>query len=325
VDDETLALLRTSLEHVLTEDSDRDLATRLDDLGWAEAVADDPATAARVLFEVKGATLTSVDALAPHLAGVLADALDTADLRDAMVMVPTSLAPCHRAARDTAELAGVALGRLDPGRTIVTATIDDAGAIVVLAGPASPPPAAADLGGMDPDSGLARAALVIGGAARWSATRADAAWTAVITAGRIALAAELVGLAHRVVAGAVEYSGERFQYGRPIGSFQAVQHRLASAYALVVGAEAVVAEAAATGSSWVARVAKAAAGRAAEDACTQAQQTYGAIGFTWEHELHRCLRRVYLLDRLLGDWRGLEREIGTALAARREVPRIGVL
>jgi alkylation response protein AidB-like acyl-CoA dehydrogenase len=75
----------------------------------------------------------------------------------------------------------------------------------------------------------------------------------------------------------------------------------------------------------VALVAKALAGHAAEDCCTQAQQSYGAIGFTWEHPFHRYLRRTYLLDRLLGDWRTLEFEIGTTLQQTREAPRIGTL
>ncbi len=115
------------------------------------------------------------------------------------------------------------------------------------------------------------------------------------------------------------------QYGRPIGTFQALQHRLAGAHATIVGAAHVVAEAAASGSRWDALVAKALAGRAAEDACTQAQQVYGAIGFTWEHEFHRSLRRTYLLDRLLGDWRTLEFEIGSTLQSTGDVPKIGAL
>ena len=74
-----------------------------------------------------------------------------------------------------------------------------------------------------------------------------------------------------------------------------------------------------------AKVAKALAGRAVEDACTQAQQCYGAIGFTWEHEFHRYLRRTYVLDWLFGGWRTLEREIGARLLDTRVVPRIGAL
>jgi len=154
---------------------------------------------------------------------------------------------------------------------------------------------------------------------------AAAAWEGAVAHGRWALAAELLGIGRHVVAHAVTYAGERTQYGRAIGTFQAVQHRLASAHAAVVGAASVVTEAAESGSSWDAMVAKALAGRAAEEACTQAQQVYGAIGFTWEHEFHRYLRRMYVLDRLLGDWRTLEHEIGARLQSTRTVPRIGAL
>jgi alkylation response protein AidB-like acyl-CoA dehydrogenase len=104
-----------------------------------------------------------------------------------------------------------------------------------------------------------------------------------------------------------------------------LQHRLASAHASAVGASQVVAEAASSGSSWVALVAKALAGHAAEDCCTQAQQAYGAIGFTWEHPFHRSLRRMYVLDWLFGGWRQLEFEIGIRLQQTGEVPRIGDL
>jgi len=52
---------------------------------------------------------------------------------------------------------------------------------------------------------------------------------------------------------------------------------------------------------------------------------YGAIGFTWEHQLHRGLRRGFLLDALLGDWRRLEIEIGADLERSGTVPRIGAL
>ena len=60
-------------------------------------------------------------------------------------------------------------------------------------------------------------------------------------------------------------------------------------------------------------------------ACTEAQQCYGAIGFTWEHEFHLYLRRTYVLDSMLGGWRALEFEIGSDLQATGHVPQIGSL
>jgi Acyl-CoA dehydrogenase, C-terminal domain len=183
------------------------------------------------------------------------------------------------------------------------------------------------VGATDPDLGLLRvtASVPVPGIELFDADRSARAWDAAVALGRWAVAAELAGLGRHVITEAVAYSVERKQYGRQIGTFQALQHRLAGAHASVVGAESVVAEAAAHGSPWVAMVAKALAGRAAEDACRQAQQVYGAIGFTWEHGFHTYLRRALVLDWLLGGWRSLEAQIGAELQATGEVPRIGML
>jgi alkylation response protein AidB-like acyl-CoA dehydrogenase len=186
---------------------------------------------------------------------------------------------------------------------------------------------ATGLEGTDPSLHLSHLrATPAAGEVRWiGGDGAAAAWEEASSAARWALSAELVAIGHHVIARAVEYTVQRRQYGRPIGSFQALQHRLAGAHASVTGARRAVVEASVSGSRWDAMVAKALAGRAAEDACTQAQQSYGAIGFTWEHELHRFLRRTYVLDWLFGDWRSLEREIGESLLAGGLVPRIGTL
>jgi hypothetical protein len=331
VDAETLELLRTSLRHVLADGAGRPLTDRLDDLGWAEVVADDEPTAVRTLFEVKGDTLSPADALGPRVAGVLARELVSPEIASATVVLPPSLHPAalpqHPGNGSGAlEVHGIALSRAGRGAAFVVPARDTSGGVRV--GLARGGLLFWDeLDGMDPDAPLAR---VDGSAGADKVTwftgdDAHSAWEEAVAAAQWALAAELVGAGRHVLARVVEYAGARHQYGRPIGSFQAVQHRLASAHASLVGAAAVVAEAATTGSPWAARVAKALAGRAAEDACTQAQQVYGAIGFTWEHEFHRYLRRVYVLDRLFGDWRTLEFEIGTELQETTTVPRIGAI
>lgn len=150
-------------------------------------------------------------------------------------------------------------------------------------------------------------------------------WYALEAHGRWLIACELVGIGRHVIASAVEYTKERVQYGKPIGVFQALQHRLASAHAMVVGAGHLVTEAGLDGDPWTATVAKCMAGQAAEFACTQAQQCYGAIGFTFEHEFPGYLRRMYSLDRMFGDWRSLEHEIGDRLQQSGVVPRIGTI
>jgi hypothetical protein len=315
MDGATQDLLRASLRQVLTKCARDEFAQQLGDLGWADVLAEDPITARSILFETKGEVLSSVDALGAVLS-------DAAGAPDATVVLPTSLhpgRPTSTVVGDELVVEGVVLSAPDGALILPVAQFGEVRLANVAAGG---PLEASPLGGLDPDLGLTAVRGSIPFAPRtWS----EADWDDAVAAGRWALALELVGIGRRVVTDAVAYTGERHQYGRPIGSFQALQHRLASAHSALVGASQVAHEAAGSGSPWAATVAKALAGRAAEEACTQAQQCYGAIGFTWEHHLHRALRRVYLLDRLLGGWRDLEPEIGATLQATGTVPKIGAL
>lgn len=333
MDHQTREMLRSSLSHVLVEDSGASLDDRLRELGWDDVLADDAPGALQLLFEMRGRTLSTADALGPVLARAIADALDAPELAAAVVVLPTTLHPVHLSSRvvgSELHVDGTALSPPGAGGPAVVPVADEGGstrlAIVDRSG-AGGWSWAPRHGGTDPTMTLVRVeGRADGAGVSWfDGDKAATAWEAVTTAARWALAAELLGIGAHVIAQAVDYAGQRVQYGRPIGTFQAVQHRLASAHASVVGASSVVAEAAATGSPWVALVAKALAGRAAEDACTQAQQVYGAIGFTWEHEFHRYLRRTYVLDWLFGDGRTLEFEIGTRLQTTGDVPRIGGL
>jgi hypothetical protein len=282
------------------------------------------------LFEIKGEMLASTDALGPRLAAELASALGAEELECGAVVLPASMHPRRLPVLypgRTFAVAGIALAAPAAGAPLVVPVHDENGAVNVAVVAASVSRSCTAANGMDPEMGLVRIDATVSTHEMdvHAGSIAHDAWAAAVVCGQWALASELIGIGRHVVAQAVRYAGERRQYGRAIGSFQAVQHRLAAAYAQVIGASDVVTEAASSPSPWIARVAKALAGRAAEDACTQAQQVYGAIGFTWEHEFHRFLRRTYVLDRLFGDWRTLEHEIGAELRSRREVPRIGAL
>ncbi len=120
-------------------------------------------------------------------------------------------------------------------------------------------------------------------------------------------AAVLLGIAERVIEMAAAYAKERKQFGRPIGSFQAVKHLLASAFVRVEFARPVVYRAAATidggevNRARDASHAKAAATEAATIACKAALQAHGAIGYTEEHDLHLWLRRAWTLASSFGD------------------------
>ncbi len=314
IDSDMVAMLRTSLRHVLTEVSDRSLAQRLDDLGWDEVVATDPATALQTMFEIKGETLSSAAALGPELARVFR--VHVGDELAGVVVGLASPFGANHLDGDTLHVEATALSVLDGASLVVP--LDSRLAVCPSAGLTEAP-----MTELDENFGAVRVTgTVSAGEVKW--IDGDV-WPHVVAHGRWLAACELVGIARHVIATAVEYTGQRVQYGKPIGEFQALQHRIASAHALVVGAGHLATEAGRAGDEWTALVAKCMAGSAAEFACTQAQQCYGAIGFTWEHEFHRYLRRTYTLDRLFGDWRSLEHEIGNRLQRTGVVPRIGTL
>jgi len=139
-----------------------------------------------------------------------------------------------------------------------------------------------------------------------------------IAPGLLALAAELVGTAHGALDMAVEHAKTRRQFDRVIGSYQGVKHALADNYvaverarALVYGAAALLDEAPAGPRLWDAcALAKAAANDAAL-ACTRtAVQVLGALGQTWEHDIHLYLRRAWVSAALFGDSSSLYHAVG---------------
>jgi alkylation response protein AidB-like acyl-CoA dehydrogenase len=120
-------------------------------------------------------------------------------------------------------------------------------------------------------------------------------------------AALLVGLAERMLALAATYAKERHQFGKPIGSFQAVKHLLADArVALEFARPATYRAAWSLGTaqptlSHDASMAKAMAADAADLAARVALQVHGAIGYTWECDLHFFLKQTWALSRAWGD------------------------
>lgn len=114
----------------------------------------------------------------------------------------------------------------------------------------------------------------------------------------VALAAELVGTARRMLDMSVAYAKERIQFDVPIGSFQAIQHKLAEMALAVERATSATLYAAMALDEGdadrhrAAHVAKAAAGEAAHRAGKDGIQVHGGIGYTWEHDLHLFIRRA---------------------------------
>jgi alkylation response protein AidB-like acyl-CoA dehydrogenase len=173
---------------------------------------------------------------------------------------------------------------------------------------------------------IERAATLDIGTPLWTVTFADlepvdADADRLLAIAALLAAAESVGAAERMLADAVAYAAERRQFGRTIGSNQALRHILADMYVRRASAWSTVLYAAAAlddglpEAERTASIAKAYVARAAREVAHGALQVFGGIAFTEEHPAHRFLRRIIVRERQFGDAAHHERELGRALAA----------
>jgi alkylation response protein AidB-like acyl-CoA dehydrogenase len=131
--------------------------------------------------------------------------------------------------------------------------------------------------------------------------RAEAILGRAATRAAALRAAEAVGVGGRAVELAIEHARSREQFGRAVGSFQAVSHQIADAYVDVENARSLAMWAVAAIESddpdaeLAARTAERRAARTAVAAAERAIQVHGGIGFTWEHVLHRLYKRALWL------------------------------
>jgi alkylation response protein AidB-like acyl-CoA dehydrogenase len=129
----------------------------------------------------------------------------------------------------------------------------------------------------------------------------------VLSVGRAGLAAELIGAGGEAFDRTVVYLKERRQFGRPIGEFQALQHRAAQVYVDIEMARSAVLKALQTldqnidGAGAIAALAKAKAGQAAKLAAQEAVQMHGGMGMTDELDIGLFLKRIRVAQELFGD------------------------
>ena len=152
--------------------------------------------------------------------------------------------------------------------------------------------------------------LLLAGHADSAAARAGSAGSLALAKARdlacVALTAEQAGAAQRALDLTVAYTKVRVQFGRPIASFQALQHRMADLYVLVESARSLsyaAASAAAEGAPDLglrAAAAKAYCSEALARVAGQMIQLHGAIGITWEHDAHRYFKRAHGSGQLFG-------------------------
>ncbi len=144
----------------------------------------------------------------------------------------------------------------------------------------------------------------------------------VEAAAAIALAAEMLGGAERVLELSVDYAKEREQFGKPIGSFQAVKHRAADMAVAVESLRNAVYYAAWAierdhpDAELAASMAKATASDAFRHVAASGIQVHGGIGFTWEHDMHLFFKRAKLDEVMFGDASAHRERIAAILQAR---------
>jgi len=265
------------------------------------------------------ATAALLGAGGDELLAGLAEGRLTAALAVEFARIPPAAAPAARGAGGTGLGAGVRVGAAQAGdpdaQARLTGTVTgvaDALLADVLLVPADGVPFglyAVDAGA----PGVDRAAVVSLDATRplcdlafdsapaRAVATGEAAAQAVasaLAAGAAMLASEQLGVAQRCLDMTVAYLKERRQFARPIGSFQALKHRVADVWIQVTQARAAARYAAACladgdpDTPVAIALAKAACGDAAVHAAQECVQMHGGIGFTWEHPAHLLLKRA---------------------------------
>ncbi len=310
IDGDDLELFDRSLRSATEQHTGDALDTALRELGWDDALSFDTRAAVSCLFEAQGAS----GATSSALDGVLAWALGRErDVTAAVVLPPIGeWSPPATADRGRLVVRGLVSARRPSA--LVVATSDELAVATVVDAAALE---SRDVRGVDPWLGLgevhgevdALGAEIVG-------------WEDAVALGQIALAHELVGASRTALALAREHALERVQFGRPIAMFQAVRHKLAEALVAIETARAVLDAAWQDRAAQTAAMAKAVAGRSARTVAKHCQQVLAGIGFTTEHDLHRYVRRILVLEQLLGSHARLTTRFGEELVATRTLPRL---
>jgi Acyl-CoA dehydrogenase, C-terminal domain len=324
MDADQLALLASTLGQLAGAHDGAELTKALDDFGFAEVLRFAPQVAVPALFEAMGRADSTSAALQDVLALPLAGTAASGEAQ-AVLLPPVGGELAGSLTADIATVRGLLLGQRQAAVFFVV-PVSSAGQTVWVRFPDTAALTVRPVAGLDPDLGLAEVTGSVPADAVLTGDAAKQAWRGVTAAGRRALGYQVLGAASRMIELAAEHARTRVQFGRPVGSFQAVRHRLAEAFVAREGA------AAALELSWeaddeelAAMLAKSLAGRAARITATHCQQVLAGLGFTAEHPFHRYLARALVLDRLLGSAAELPAEIGARLAAAGRVPRLAEL
>jgi Acyl-CoA dehydrogenase, C-terminal domain len=285
-------------------------ARALDEFGWFELHREHPATAVGVLFEEVGRSAAIVAGLDVLATALLSAPTTAKDLVTLVVAEPASEAPCGTA--------GYILGPHQPtGRQLV---LDISARRAWIVGSIPTPDSATAVLGIDPNAQLRRVSLA---PASDSVLLGADVTSDLIDGIRRAIAYQQLGHAAAMLNVARQHVSVRFQFGRPIGSNQSVQHRLADVYVAIAAARAALDVTWDDKRSIATSVAYVLAATAVDTATRGCMQVCGGMGFTEEFELARMIRRSLILMGIFGSGDALQRDIGAGIIGGASVPRLG--
>ena len=315
MDGAELELFARTLRRACANRTGAALDAALEEVGWQDALAVDARAAVSMLFELQGEANAASSAL-DHvvLSGLALETGSTA----AVVLPPLGgWSPPGALDGTHLHIRGLGTAALANRETalVVARAGDSEVAVVVTAADLTLRP----VRGLDPWLGLVEVTGAVFGVGV-QAEPAPAKWASAVVLAQLALGHELVGASRKVLELAREHALQRIQFGRRISAFQAIRHRLADTLVAIETADAMLAAAWQDRSLQAAAMAKALAGRGARMAARHCQQVLAGIGFTTEHPLHRYVRRVLVLDQLMGSARTLTRELGAELLRTKKLP-----
>ncbi len=311
IEAEDLKLFERSLRDATQSHTGAALDAALEELGWQDALSADVQAAVSLLFELQGAA----NVVSSALDRVLGSALG---YEATAVVLPALGQWSAPGTLDGSRLDVRGIGTASLGERETALIVARAGESHVVVEVETAALTQRAIEGIDPSLGL----VEVTGYVRGTRELGPADWRAAVALGQLALSHELVGASRRMLELAREHALARIQFGCPIAMFQAIRHRLAETLIAIEAADALL------GAAWLdhapstAGLAKATAGRGARVAARHCQQVLAGIGFTTEHPFHRYVRRVLVLEQLIGATRSLTRELGSEVLTRRRLPAL---
>jgi hypothetical protein len=322
MDSEDLAQLEATISRVVGANG-HDVTDELDGFGWLELLDAEPRVAVSLVFAALARAVRWSSALQDVLSTGLPELAGFTQAQVAVVVPRSASSAAGRRGADGVVVDGLLFAVRPTTDRLVAAIDDGSGQLSVCSWPLDPA-ALRPVNGLDPDATVQRVSTVVPDprtiaegevAARW--------WSSSAALARRGLSHQMCGGLATMIDLARAHATERRQFGRPIGTFQAVRHKLAEAHVALAGAAAVA------DGVWesddeclAAMTAKLVGSRACRVVVRHTQQILAGVGFTAEHPYHRVMKRALIIDRILGDADELAPLVGRELMARGEAPRL---